>query len=323
MPQHPAPTRIEADSPVSICIPTYKRPGYLDQALKSCLAQTYSNIEIVIGDDSPDDETRILVEGYIALHPHVICYQQNKPSLGQNANVNDLFRRASWDRLILLHDDDLLEPTAVEDLAACWQHQPPLDGAFGKQYYLHDDGTPADPKSSEELNTAYRRTAENAGLQEFPLAAGIARMFPNDGFMIRTSLAQAIGYRSKKDVGDACDTDFGIRFCAAAQSLWYLDKFTCGYRMSSESVSRTAIVAPYTYRMLRALYVPAELESLRAEAEVNLAPSAVSGLARLGHTREALRLFLSNRYPLRQRLSQRGIYHMLLMLRSVTRPATG
>ncbi|MEH7221468.1 glycosyltransferase family 2 protein, partial [Bacillus toyonensis] len=37
---------------VSILIPTYNRPHYFQLALDSALAQTYPNIEIIIGDDS-------------------------------------------------------------------------------------------------------------------------------------------------------------------------------------------------------------------------------------------------------------------------------
>ncbi len=46
---------------VSILIPTYNRPHYFKIALESALAQTYSNIEIIIGDDSTNDETATLI----------------------------------------------------------------------------------------------------------------------------------------------------------------------------------------------------------------------------------------------------------------------
>jgi glycosyltransferase involved in cell wall biosynthesis len=37
---------------VSICIPTYNRPCDLRRAIESCLAQTYSNFEIMITDST-------------------------------------------------------------------------------------------------------------------------------------------------------------------------------------------------------------------------------------------------------------------------------
>ena len=43
---------------VSILIPAYNRPHYLELALKSALNQTYENIEIIISDDSTNDEVK-------------------------------------------------------------------------------------------------------------------------------------------------------------------------------------------------------------------------------------------------------------------------
>ena len=74
---------------VSILIPTYNRPHYFQLALKSALAQTYPNIEIIIGDDSTDNLTEELVrQSYLPMYKNII-YIRNSPSLGQFQN--DLF----------------------------------------------------------------------------------------------------------------------------------------------------------------------------------------------------------------------------------------
>ena len=48
-------------SSISVCIPTYHRPKFLQEALYSVFAQTLQPIEIVIGDDSHDNITENLV----------------------------------------------------------------------------------------------------------------------------------------------------------------------------------------------------------------------------------------------------------------------
>ncbi len=163
---------------ISICIPTYKRPDLLRLALDSCFAQTYTDIEIVIGDDSPDDASERVAVEYDLKRSGVIRYQHNRPSLGQNDNVNDLFQRASGDRLVLLHDDDLLLPKAVELLVGCWNNVSELDAAFGKQRMITITGSILSQESTDALNQGYHRIAANQGRQKIPVAAGILQMFP-------------------------------------------------------------------------------------------------------------------------------------------------
>jgi glycosyltransferase involved in cell wall biosynthesis len=305
------------DPLISICIPTYRRPDLLAKALMSCLSQTYPQLEIVVGDDSPDDESERLVSHYESLHPGRIRYKHHLPSLGQNSNVNDLFARAQGSRLLLLHDDDLLLPNAVSSLAALWELLPTLDAAFGKQILIENDGTPTAEERTKALNVGYHRVSANAGRQTIPVVAGLSRMFPNDGFLVSTALALKIGYRSKKEVGDACDTDFGLRLCAAARDIWFLDDFTMQYRMSNESISKYSVVAPYTYDMLLALTVPSAAAPMLDEERRKLAPGAVSGFAQLGQPGRAWKVFMSKDYSVRKRLSARGGYHLLLIVKSL------
>jgi glycosyltransferase involved in cell wall biosynthesis len=86
---------------ISICIPTYRRPALLRIAVSSALAQTYPDIEVIVGDDSPDGLSAEVVEALRATAVRPIRYEHNKPGLGQNENVNRLFSLARGDRLIL------------------------------------------------------------------------------------------------------------------------------------------------------------------------------------------------------------------------------
>jgi len=57
---------------VSILIPTFNRPHYFKIALESALAQTYSNIEIIVGDDSTTNETeKLIYRHYLHKHKHI------------------------------------------------------------------------------------------------------------------------------------------------------------------------------------------------------------------------------------------------------------
>ena len=100
---------------VSICLPTCNRPELIAQCIDSCLAQTHGNLEIVIGDDSKDTRTQQLIAARYGREPRV-RYTLNQPPLGQACNVASLFERASGDKIVLIHDDDLLTTDGVEKL---------------------------------------------------------------------------------------------------------------------------------------------------------------------------------------------------------------
>jgi glycosyltransferase involved in cell wall biosynthesis len=295
---------------VSICIPTYRRPAHLRAALHSCLDQAAGDVEVIVSDDSPDEASARVVQEFARAHDWPVRYRRNTPPLGQNRNVNALFEMARGELLMLLHDDDLILPGGLRRLLGCWQQHPRLDGAFGKQQLIHDDGTEFGAAESAQLNRDYHRTAENRGLLAHPVKAGFTRMFPNDGFVVRTALARAVGYRDRDEVGDACDTDFGIRLCAAARTLCFVDEYTMKYRLSAVSVSKTSIVQPVVYDLLTRLPVPDELRPELDAARKALIGGAISGFARLRKPGRAWSLFWSDDYPMRARLSPRGLRHL-------------
>jgi glycosyltransferase involved in cell wall biosynthesis len=303
---------------ISICIPTYNRADLLGQALDSCFEQTYPEYEIVIGDDSKDDVSEQLVSKYDECHPGKIRYQRNTPSLGQNANVNDLFLRANGDRLVLLHDDDMLLPNALERLASCWDLLPTLAASFGKQYIV-DHHANILSKDSEGLNKAYYRITANSGRQAVPAIPGLLRMFPNDGYMVATALARQTGYRSRDIVGDACDLDFGLRFCMAASNVWFLDEYTSKYRLSEDAVSKHAYPAAYAYDLLKEARVPPDAMNAQRIALEGIAPRAASCFARLDEPGRALGVFLSPHYTLRDKMRVRAFYHLFLIAASFVR----
>jgi glycosyltransferase involved in cell wall biosynthesis len=106
---------------VSIGIPTYNRAaGYLRDTLESVLAQTYPNIEIVVGDNGSTDGTRELVRSY---QDPRIRYFRHEPALKANDNFNFCLNQASGHYFQLLHDDDLIDHDFVETCMGSVQYR--------------------------------------------------------------------------------------------------------------------------------------------------------------------------------------------------------
>lgn len=100
---------------VSILLPTFDRPLFLEQALVSALNQTYDHIEIIICDNSENDATEQVVKSYLASpNGSKIRYVRNKSNIGPAANQQKCFRLAQGEYINYLMDDDLFHPRKIE-----------------------------------------------------------------------------------------------------------------------------------------------------------------------------------------------------------------
>lgn len=91
---------------VSIVIPSYKA-AYFEQALKSAIGQTYSNIEIIVSDNCPTEAIRDICAKYEGVKYY-------RSDVYRTDNVIGALFRANGKYVKPLFDDDLLHPFCVE-----------------------------------------------------------------------------------------------------------------------------------------------------------------------------------------------------------------
>lgn len=101
---------------VSVVIPTYKRLPMLRRAVASALAQTYDNLELIVSDDERQPgETWAYLRRLSAREPRVRI-TRNTDASGEAANTNNAFREARGQFIKVLHDDDTMRPTCIEEM---------------------------------------------------------------------------------------------------------------------------------------------------------------------------------------------------------------
>ena len=89
---------------VTIMIPTYNQAVFIRQAVDSALAQTYSNIEVIVGDDASTDATQEIVA---RINDPRLKYVRNVCNLGRVANYrNLLYNHTTGDYVVNLDGDD-------------------------------------------------------------------------------------------------------------------------------------------------------------------------------------------------------------------------
>lgn len=110
---------------VSILIPAYKAQ-FLRRALVSAQSQTFTDIEILVGDDTPDAALADIVE---SIGDSRIRYFHHGFQKGTR-NSAALMKRASGQYVKWLFDDDILMPQSVEVLYRALSAQPQSALAF-------------------------------------------------------------------------------------------------------------------------------------------------------------------------------------------------
>lgn len=95
---------------VSIVIPAFNGLPYIQQAYRSCLDQTYPNIEICISDGGSSDGT----EEWIRKLPAAVRTDFLPPGATAAQNWTHATEMAGGDYIKLLCQDDLIYPWAVE-----------------------------------------------------------------------------------------------------------------------------------------------------------------------------------------------------------------
>ena len=96
---------------VSVVIPAYNRPDTLKVAIDSVLEQTYSNIEIIICDDSTDNRVQEMLVPYLDSFS-IIKYYKNERNLFLE-NWHKCYNLASGEYINYLMDDDVFHKEKI------------------------------------------------------------------------------------------------------------------------------------------------------------------------------------------------------------------
>lgn len=109
----------------TIAIPAFKAK-FLQEAIDSCLRQSYSNLEIVIVDDASPEDLAAVVNQF---SDHRIRYYRNEKNCGAvNVvdNWNICLSYATGEYIICMGDDDRLLPNCLEEYVKLMDEYPGL-----------------------------------------------------------------------------------------------------------------------------------------------------------------------------------------------------
>jgi len=108
---------------VSVLMTAYNREKYIAEAIKSVLASTYTNFELIIVDDYSSDKTVVIAESYAEKDNRVKLFV-NEKNLGDYPNRNKAASYAHGKYLKYVDADDLIYPWGLELLIRMMQQYP-------------------------------------------------------------------------------------------------------------------------------------------------------------------------------------------------------
>ena len=129
------------DSPlVSVIVPAHNAAKYLGETLRSALAQTYRNIELIVVDDGSADETGTIADRF-AWEDRRVRVVRLDAQRGVAAARNAGIRQSRGELIAPLDADDVWYPQKVQKQVARMLHSPPGVGVvYAWSAHLDDRG---------------------------------------------------------------------------------------------------------------------------------------------------------------------------------------
>lgn len=88
---------------VSFCIATYRRPDILEKTLRQIARQTFSDFEVIVSDNDPEQSSKNVVE---SLGDPKFHYYSNSTNVGMVKNFNVALSHARGSYIVMIADDD-------------------------------------------------------------------------------------------------------------------------------------------------------------------------------------------------------------------------
>lgn len=99
---------------ITVIVPVYKTERYLERCVDSILAQTYTNIEIILVDDGSPDGSPMLCDELENKYDHIkVIHQKNG---GLSAARNTGIDHACGDYISFVDSDDYIDPCMLQRL---------------------------------------------------------------------------------------------------------------------------------------------------------------------------------------------------------------
>jgi glycosyltransferase involved in cell wall biosynthesis len=226
---------------VSVIIPAYNAEPYIAITLNSVLAQTYTDLEVIVVDDGSTDRTANIVAEIADRDGRVSLLIQQNAGVAAARNAGIKAARGQW--LAFLDADDIWHPQKLEQQLQCFQQS---DSSVGLVYCW---------------SALIQETGDLAGgYIAFSFQGNVTSALTYLNFignasapLIRRSVIEDVGgfnctYKALQAQGCE-DWDFYLKI-AERYSFAVVPEFLVGYRQQPAAMSRNVVSMQKSYRIM-------------------------------------------------------------------------
>jgi len=226
---------------VSVCVVAYRSAPFVVETLDSIAAQTYGNIELIVGDDCSPDDTVAVCRQWLAEHGSRFVRTQlvaSPQNTGVSANANRVFAAAQGEWLKIIAADDKLLPTCIADNVAYVGNHPEAAIVFSN---MTEFGDVAEEGRIADFTRFFTRLTD----REFRLWQLVYSALPAPtSFMRRATWQQLGGF--DETIPFMEDKPFWLKALDAGVTMACFDTPTVAYRIHGASLVQSKRVGAMT-----------------------------------------------------------------------------
>ena len=209
---------------ISVVIPAYNAEKYIATTLQCILQQSYSNIEIVVGNDGSTDGTLEIVKQFQANDNRILI--DNHENIGVSKTVNRLCDIAKSEIIIRIDADDLMKIDRIEKQVRYLHEHPEIDVVSCDAEFMNEKGDTFGYQAFKGFNSI----EDN----ETALASNELIVIAQSGLAIRKSAFWAVGGYDE-DIAYAEDLDLFTRLLENGSKLIIIREPLLKYRLHASS----------------------------------------------------------------------------------------
>ena len=223
---------------VFIGIPTVNRPQFVRETIGSVLGQTFSDFRITVSDNCSSAEAIESVRRFVeSLADDRVEFLVQPTDVGEYGQGRFFMQQAQeCDYLMILHDDDLLESTYLQESVAVLEGHSDVSLFIANPYLMNEAGAISHADTRKYLDDRNRDALSDGKIDVLNgfFGFGLTKI---SGTLFRTEALRQSGFVDADGLGNyPFECDLFLRLGDINATAWFASEQLLGFRFHTSSM---------------------------------------------------------------------------------------